>query len=310
MSLFFITFEAIAILLAIGVIGFIVISKNVLPLKALDVLAPLIIDISIPALIFVNILTKFNPEKFTGWYTRPLWWIGYTILILLFTLIIGKFIKVPEFQLGLLYPNSIFIPLAIIPVIFPSTSNMLVELFIFTILSPVFVFNSYFYFFKQKGSFNWKKLFNPIFISTILSIFLVLVGLDGYIPNIVIKVSKMLGVLALPLIMILIGGNIYVDFKRRGKIKLKLLLLFLLLRNIIFPIIILILLYFIKPETNIAFLIFLMTIVPPLTAIPIIVERAKGDTSIANQFVVSSLIISIVTIPTWLAIFNKFFDFL
>lgn len=307
MNIFLITFQAIAILLIIGFIGFWSISKKIVPLKALDVLSPLIIEISIPALIFVNILTKFDANKLSNWYFLPLWWVIYTLFILILTLVIGKFIKIPEFKLGLIYPNSVFIPIALIPSLFVGNSLMMVELFIFTILSPVFVFNSYFYFYKIEGKFNFKKLFNPILIATILSMILVLTGVGDYVPNIIIKVGKMLGGLALPLVMILIGGNIYVDFRKRGKLNFKLILTFVLFRNIILPIVILCLLFWIKPNPEIAFLIFLMTIVPPLTAIPILVERAKGHIALANQFIVFSLLFSSITIPLWLMIFNKYY---
>jgi len=307
MNIFLVTFQSIAILLIIGLVGFWSISKKIVPLKVLDVLSPLIIEISIPALIFVNILTKFDSNKMTNWYLLPLWWIIYTLFILFLTILIGKFIKIPEFKLGLIYPNSIFIPIAIIPSLFKGNSMMMVELFIFTILSPVFVFNSYFYFYKREGKLNLKKIFNPILIATIISMTLVLSGVSGYVPHIIIRVSKMLGALALPLVMILIGGNLFVDFKRRGKLNIKLITLFLLFRNLIFPLIIFGLLFLVKPNFDTAFLIFLMTIVPPLTAIPILVDRAKGDTALANQFIVFSLLFSTVTIPLWLMLFNKYY---
>ena len=308
MEIFLITFQSITILLTIGAIGFWAISRKIVPLKVLDVLSPLIIEISIPALIFVNILTKFNPNKLTNWYLLPFWWIGYTILIFILTMIVGKFIKSPEFKLGLLYPNSIFIPLAIIPALFASDSGMLVELFIFTLLSPVFVFNSYFYFYKGEGEINLKKIFNPILIATIISLTLVLTGGNAYVPELVIKVSKMLGALALPLVMILIGGNIFVDFKRRGEVNIKLVSLFLFFRNILFPAIVFGIICLIMPSKDVSFLIFLMTIVPPLTAIPVLVERAKGNTAVANQFIVSSLLLSSITIPLWLLLFSKVFN--
>lgn len=304
--MFLSSLQAIFILLSLIMIGIYLVSKKVLPLKVIDVISPLVIEVSVPALVFFNIITKFNPNNFKNWYVMPLWWITYTLVILFMLLILSKFIKSKEFIISMLYPNSIFIPLAIIPVLFPD-SNMLIELFIFTLFSPMFVFNSYFYFFKQNMSFNWKKFLNPIFLATVSSILFVLLGIKPYIPNLIIKISSMLGALALPLVMIMIGANIYIDFKRKGKLNTKLIISFLFFRNIFFPSIILFLLYFIKLENNLSFLIFLLTIVPPLTAIPILVSRVKGDVSLANQFVVFSLLFSALTIPIWLSIFNQIF---
>jgi len=308
MNIFAVTFQSIAILLIIGIVGFSAISRRVVPLKILDVISPLIIEISVPALIFVNILTRFDPSSLPDWYKLPIWWIGYTAIILILIFLVGFVVKKPEFKLGLLYPNSIFLPIALIPEIFTTNSSMLIELFIFTLLAPVFVFNSYFYFYKQKEKFNFKKLFNPILVATIVSLFLVLTGLNSFVPEIIVKGAKMLGGLALPLVMIMIGGNIYVDFKRRGKVNVKLIVKFLFFRNILFPAIIFTILLFVRPTSDISFLIFLMTIVPPLTAIPIIVQKAKGDVAISNQFIVSSLLFSVVSIPLWLMLYSEYFE--
>ncbi|MBU0554001.1 hypothetical protein KKF91_03645 [Myxococcota bacterium] len=151
---------------------------------------------------------------------------------------------------------------------------------------------------------------NPIFIATLLSILLVLSGLKPRLPGVILDVARMLGALALPLVMILIGGNLYVDFKRRGQLRGRLILAFLALRNVIFPAVIFALLLATRPPPKIAFLIFLMTIVPPLTAIPIIVERARGDVPVSNQLVIASLGLSILSVPAWLMLFNRAFELL
>ncbi|MFW5989597.1 MAG: AEC family transporter, partial [Desulfosudaceae bacterium] len=85
MALFISTFESVAALLGIGFLGFFVISRKILPDKALGFLSPLALDIALPSLVFVNILVHFQPAESTGWWTLPLWWLGFTLFLAVLT---------------------------------------------------------------------------------------------------------------------------------------------------------------------------------------------------------------------------------
>ena len=58
MDLFLATFESIAVLLGVGLIGFWIIRKHLIPEKALGLLSPLALEIALPCLIFSNIISK------------------------------------------------------------------------------------------------------------------------------------------------------------------------------------------------------------------------------------------------------------
>ena len=47
--------------------------------------------------------------------------------------------------------------------------------------------------------------------------------------------------------------------------------------------------------------------VPPITATPIVTERAGGNKSISNQFVFSSFVFSVISIPAIFHLFSQFF---
>ena len=297
MTIFWNVFESISILIGIGIIGFTIIARKIVPIKILEVVSPLILDIALPCLIFTNILSRFNPKKMDLWWTLPLWWIGFTVISILFTFITIKIIKSqnkPEFAISLLYPNFIFIPLLVIQNLFGENSNILVELFLFTLIFPAFLFNTYYLFFPKKQTEHKKldlsKIFNPILIATTLAVIIVLTGTNIYIPNAVLKITKLIGNTALPLILIVIGGNVYVDFKRKGKIKIKQILLFVALKNFIFPLLMLAAILIIRPQFSVAFLFVLLSAVPPITAIPILTAKAGGKSSITNQFLIASYI--------------------
>ncbi|MEA3503778.1 MAG: AEC family transporter [Bacteroidota bacterium] len=314
MIIFWKVFESIVILLGIGVVGFTIISRKIVSIKILDVISPLILDIALPCLIFTNIINRFDPIIFPEWWTLPLWWIGFSAVIILLSLIGMRLIKKayrPEFGMSLLYPNSIFVPIVIIQNLFGDSSSILVELFIFTLFFPAFMFNTYHLFYKSKNSvknkINWGKFINPILIVTILAVLLRLTGISENIPNAILSITKIIGNTALPLILLLIGGNVYIDFQKKGKIQISSILLFVTLKNFIFPLIILALLIAIKPPFSVAFLIFLISAVPPVTTIPILAIKAGGNTSITNQFLISSFLVSIISIPLLMWIFEYYF---
>jgi predicted permease len=51
----------------------------------------------------------------------------------------------------------------------------------------------------------------------------------------------------------------------------------------------------------------LQSAVPPITAVPLFVERFGGNRSLVNQFMFTSFIFSLVTIPCSIYLFRYFF---
>jgi malate permease and related proteins len=119
--------------------------------------------------------------------------------------------------------------------------------------------------------------------------------------------------MAIPLFMLILGGNIYNDFRQNkssgGRIYWSQVARFVLVKNIIFPAIFLALLIWLKPDFPIAFIIILEAAVPPITSVPIFTERMKGNRMLVNQFIVASFLFSILTIPLSIWAFSRFFAF-
>jgi hypothetical protein len=314
MIVFLATLKSVAILMGIGIIGFWILAKKTVPLSVLNVLNPLVLEVALPCMIFYNIVTKFDPDTMPNWWKLPLWWLVmiafFAVLSKLGMLYIDRKNK-GEVGISLLYPNATFFPLGIIPIIYGTNSPLLVELFLFTLLMPILVFNGYTFFFRTKASFKFRikdsKIFNPILIATLLAVILKLTPLGDYVPDFAIAITKEVGATALPLIMIAIGGNVYIDFTRRGKFDYLSSLKFVLTKNILFPAATLLLIIAIRPPISVATLIILQSVVPPLSAVPVLTERAHGNVALTNQFLISSFLFSIVTIPVCLWCFSVFY---
>ena len=311
MDIFIVVLQSVLVLLGIGVIGFWIARRGIIPENVLGLLTRLAIDIALPCLVFSSILVNFSPAEYPGWWQLPIWWFLFAAISLILTLItmfVSNKATRGEFAINLFYQNGLFFPLIIISGIFGVDAPYLPQLYIFIMLHPIMFFSTYQLFFKKSsGQPQWNRIINPILIATILAVTVQLFGGRDYLPDFIHSILQILGAMALPLIMIILGGSLYLDFKQKGKFYYKEIIKFLIVKNIVFPLVFLAVLIFIRPAYGIALLFILESAVPPVSATPILTERAGGNKSISNQFVFSSFIFSIVSIPAIFHLFSQFF---
>jgi len=313
MDIFISTFESVAVLLGIGIIGFWIIRKRILPGDILGLLSPLTLDIALPCLIFVKIVRDFAPQEAPGWWQLPLWcffFMACTAVLTLISVLVARKDTRREFAISLYYQNAIFFPLAIITGIYGDDSPYLIFLFLFTIFYPAFFFSTYRFFFKEKGRrvLDLKKIIHPVLIVTILAVLIRLVGLQDAIPNFVLSILTLVGGMTVPLLMIILGGNIYLDFQNKGQPQFAEITKFVFIKNIVFPLVFLGILLIIRPSYHIALLIMLQSAIPPITAVPLVTERSGGNRAIVNQFLVASFVFSLISISFMIWLFSLFFS--
>ncbi len=314
MNIFLITLESVAVLLGIGIIGFFIIRHNLLPSTILSALTPLALDIALPSLIFVDIFTDFTPESYPLWWQYPLWWMVFTAIAFVLTMFFSFFSKKEirnEFRLSLFYQNGIFFPLALFSGMFPGESRYIVSLFLFTIFYPAFFFSTYSFFFKdtkKKTKPSIKKIFHPALFATIIGIIIGLFHFQSFIPEFLISIFSLLGGMTVPLLMLILGGNIYLNYTKFGLSDVKQTLLFTMIKNIFFPLAFLPILYFLRNavSSEILLILFLQSAVPPITALPVVTKRMDGNDGLTGQFVVSSFLFSLVSLPVMIVLFNMF----
>lgn len=313
MIVFWTIFESVGVLLGLGALGFYMIGRRIMPGNVLGFLSPLALDIALPCLIFISIVKNFSLEKFPQWWAIPLWWILFTLLALGLSIAGGLLVSRretrQEFAISLFYQNGIFFPLAIITGLFGQDSAYLVMLFLFISFHPALFFSTYRFFFSNRTQeeINWQRVVHPALIMTFIALFIRLFNGQGLIPGFVITQFSLIGAMALPLVMIILGGNIFMDFKEKGEIRTGEIFKFVLVKNFIFPLVFLGLLLVIRPAYPIAMIIFLQSTVPPITAIPIVTQRQGGDFALTNQFIVASYLSLLVSIPIMFSLFSVYF---
>jgi len=317
MNVFLITLQAVLALLGIGLLGFWIIGRRRVPSDTLAFLQSLAIDIALPLLVVANLISGFSPQAYPDWWRMPLWWLGFAIVALALSLsasfLVRKEIR-SEFTIGLFYQNGLFLPILIIEGLFGPDNLYLVPLFLFVIFHPSVIFSTYTLFFGkriQKEKLNWRRIVNPVLVATMVGLVIGLVSANEYIPEFLVTIVTMVGAIATPLIMLILGGNIYNDFMYKAdnnkRWYIREVVKFVIMKNIVFPLVFLGLLLLLRPDLTIALIVIIQAAVPPITAIPIFVERCEGNRKIASQFVVASFIFSILSIPAVIYLFNRFF---
>jgi len=323
MHVFNITLQSVVALLVIGLIGFWIIKRHIIPENILQFLAVLAIEIALPCIVFANIITQFSPSSSVSWWQYPLWWLVFSSTALILSLVTmfvsAKAIR-REFAITLFFQNGLFFPFIIITGIFGPTNPYVAVLFIFIAFHPSLFFSTSHLFFKdsmkadkglkegmRQSRKRWGRIVNPVLISTVIAASIKLLGAERHLPTFILTVFQMLGGMSLPLLMLILGGSLYVDFQSKGPIYIKEVMKFILIKNIIFPLAFITMLVLARPAYPVALIIFLQSAVPPITGIPIQAQRHGGNVSITNQFILASFVFSIFSIPLMFYLFNRYF---
>jgi predicted permease len=317
MNAFLTTLQAVLALLGIGLLGFWIIGRKRVPSDTLAFLSSLAIDIALPLLVVANLITGFSPQAYPDWWRLPLWWLGFAIVSLALSLsasfLVRKEIR-SEFTISLFYQNGLFLPILIIEGLFGGDNPYLVPLFLFVIFHPSLIFSTYTLFFGkriQKEKLNWRRIVNPVLVATLVGLVVGLASANEYVPEFLTTIVTMVGAIATPLIMLILGGNIYNDFMYKAgndkKWYIREVVKFVVVKNVVFPLVFLALLLWLRPDLTVALIVIIQAAVPPITSIPIFVERCGGNRKIATQFVVASFIFCILSIPAVIYLFNRFF---
>jgi hypothetical protein len=319
-----VTLQSVAALLAIGLLGFWIIKRNIIPENILRFLAVLAIEIALPCIVFVNIITQFSPSSFIRWWQYPLWWLAFSAIALALSLV-SMFVSAKatrrEFAITLFFQNGLFFPFIIITGIFGPTNPYVAVLFIFIAFYPSLFFSTNHLFFersnikiekslkgdKPEARLRLGRILNPVLISTVIAASIKLSGVERHLPTFILTVFQMLGGMSLPLLMLILGGSLYVDFQSKGPIYIKEVMKFILIKNIVFPLAFITILIFTRPAYPIALIMFLEGVVPPITGIPIQTQRYGANSSITNQFILASFVFSILSIPLMFNLFTLYF---
>lgn len=309
------TLLAIFQVFLMGAAGYFLVKKNIIDDRGLDLLSKLVISLFLPFFTFNQLIQRFNFEAYPHWWIFPVMSFGITLTgflvgrLMLFCLrgtSSGKeFVSLVAFQ------NSGYLPLLLVATMF--SPNEAQELFISIILFLIgfdLVFWSFGVWFLTKQKVKKFELVN--FLASplgaiLLSLLLISLGAQKFIPQTFLKPVKMFGDCALPLAMMVVGGNLaqikITDGNRKDVFWV------ILAKLIILPSLALVFTVGLHIKGFIGFLIVLEAAVPSATSLSVVSRYYKIEDKLINQGIFFTYMASLVTIPVFLIAYARLTGF-
>jgi len=306
---FKITGLAVTQIFLLGAIGYFLIKKDILGQAGLDILSRLVIEVTLPMLIFCQIVKDFRFNLYPDWWLFPLLSVLITIAGLLLGQLFAGFIKGSQKKMQFLslvaFQNSGYLPLALIVALVAADKigAMLIYLFLFLLGFNLVIwsFGVYMLSLQERKKFELGSLFSPPVIACILGLVTVFFGLNKFIPNTVLKPLRMVGDCTLPLAMLVVGGSLaLIHLKHIDK---KAICLMVLAKLIILPVFGLwLIIKFNLPQLT-GLLVMMQLAVPPATSLSIIVRHYKKEDVLISQGIFFGHMVSLITLPLFLSLY-------
>jgi malate permease and related proteins len=290
-------------------IGYLLVKRRLLSDAGLDSLSKLTLDITLPLLIFSQLILKFSFTQYPDWWIFPLISIAITGLGLIIGWIFSIFVKgeqgKTQFTSLIAFQNSGYLPLALIGVLLPAekAETMFIYLFLFLIgfNLVLFSFGVRILTFSKSDKFKFLSLFNPPVIAALAGLLAVFLGLHKTIPEFVVKPINILGECTLPLAMLVVGGNLAQIHLSR--ILKKEMFLLVCAKLILLPLLGLFLILKLRLPELLGLLILIELAVPSAMNLSVIIRHYKKEDLLISQGVFLSHILSVITLPIFLSLY-------
>lgn len=295
----------------LGLVGFVLVRKKVLSGEGLSGLTSFLIEVTFPALIFWQIITKFSFSLYPKWWIFPL----ASIAISALGVLAGYIFSLPdrdtqlrrEFMSLAGFQNSGYLPLALFGWIIPreQLSAMLIYLFLFLLGFNLVLWSWGVYFLSARKlrRFSLASLFSPPVIATFLGFIFVLLKVNSYIPTFILSPLELLGNCSFPLAIVVVGASL-ADLYVAKPLDKKLIIRLILAKLIVLPSLGLLFISYFQLPYLLGLLIILELAAPSATSLAVIARKYSQEERFISQGVFFSHIVSLVTLPLFLSAFN------
>ena len=298
-----------------GGCGYALVKKGVIDKNGLVIFSKLVIRLFFPLFSFHQLTTHFSFEGYADWWVFPLMSLGITLggfavgwlTVSLFKGMPSKkdFISLVGFQ------NSGFIPLMLVATMFATERAQQLYMYIFLFLIGFdLVFWSFGVWFltKRKAEkFEMTNLLYSPFTAIILSLIVVALGWHRFLPEALMKPVKMFGDCALPMAVLVVGGDLAtIDIFAIHK---KGIFWAALGKLVIFPALALFFVLFFHIQQFIGFLIVLEAAVPSANSLSVIARHHGIESEFLNQGIFFTNVFSIITLPVFLTLYMQLTSF-
>ncbi|MBU0709249.1 MAG: AEC family transporter [Candidatus Omnitrophica bacterium] len=306
---FKITGSAVIQIFLLGAIGYFLVKKEIFGSNCLNTISKLVIEVTLPILIFYQLAKNFSFELYPNWWIFPLISIAITAFGLLVGFIFIGLIKGSQSKIQFLslvsFQNSGYLPLALVAALLSKAEadTMFIYLFMFLLGFNLLIWSLGVYLLSSSDSKKFKigNLFSPPVIATVFSLVVIFFGLDRFVPEFVFKPLGAVGNCTIPLALFVVGGNLALI--RLKQVNKKALFLVALVKMIILPLLGIVLI----AKTNLPHLIGLLIImelaVPPATSLSMIISKYKKEDILVSESIFFCHILSLLTLPLFLSLY-------
>ena len=304
------TFFAVFQVLLLAVSGYVLVRRGFFDERGLNQLSGLVINFLLPLFIYYQMTTSFDFDGYPRWWIFPLMSFGVTlagfVLGHLLSLVAAKGeLAKREFTALVTFQNAGNIPLMIVTTLF--TGMLLKTLYVYILLF-VIGFNLLIWslgtmiLVKDSASkLSKTQVLNPPFIATWFSLGMIYSGWHAYVPQSFLKPVELFGDCALPLAMLVVGGNLatipILDVDKKAIVWV------VLAKLIVMPLLALGVVYYLKLDFALGFLILLEAAVPCANSLSLITRYCNMEGKFINQGMFYGHVLSILTIPFFLTLY-------
>lgn len=304
--------EALGQIFFIAVIAGILVRKRIFPDSYLKGLSYMTVNILLPALIFSNTLQTFRPEEQAGWWLLPL--TGFVMAaggLLSASLFFLRSFKTHKDVLPVAgLQNSGYLILPIGQIVFPEDFDefaLYVFLFIIGFNAVLWSIGKYLLSSGEtKEKFTLKALLTAPLVANIVSVLIVLIGFERFVPDFVIKPVGLIGSATVPVATFILGATL-------GTISVRKFPPWHVLARVVFVklfliagITVLILHYSGLRDDNplMCRLILLEASAAPAASLIVMVRNFGGDRQKIGSLMLFSYVLSLITMPFWIALWE------
>ena len=281
----------------------------------MDFLSKLVIRITLPCLVFSNLVNNFEPGEVRYWWAFPLLAVTINITGVLiaggYVLLDrkvghrGEFIALSSFQ------NGTFLPLAFGHILFgPEKLPVFLNLFfLYCLLQiPVF-FTIAVWLVNSRADMRQKikSLLNPPNIATLTGLLFVVTGLDNNVPDLILRPMTAIGSMSPTLASFFIGGIIVTNLFKTKPSDWSEPVKTTLFKCLVFPAVGSLVVYLFRPPEFIALFIILQSAMPSAILIALVLPQDKTKQQMVAAGILLSSIVCIVTLPLFMGIFGALY---
>ncbi|MCD4792439.1 MAG: AEC family transporter [Bacteroidales bacterium] len=304
--------DALARVFIIIIVAGLLVRKKIISQKQIEALSKVTVIVLLPSLVFANTIKHFNPDSLPYWWLLPL--IGILMSTVGFLFASGVF--APDFrkQKNMIALSSMqnagYLVLPIGQVVYPDKFEefaLITFLFILGYNPLLWTLGKYLVTSKdEKVKFHYKDLITPPAVANILSLIIVLIGIQKIFPVIIIDSVSLIGDAAVPVATFVLGATLgTVSLRKFPNIWNTIRVIFV--KYLLLPIATIgVLIWFNVAETNplLADFFIIQAAAAPATGLILQVRTYGGDVNKVAGMMLITYIACLIALPFWIAVWH------